>query len=72
VPTWDRKRGNPVLWPARYFGEIGRLAGDAGARSLLDAHAEEISFVPVTDPGVTVDVDTPEALAALQGDEAAR
>ncbi len=62
VPTWDRKRGNPVLWPARHFAEIAALTGDRGARSLLDAHAAEVCFVPVADAGVTLDVDTPDAL----------
>jgi molybdenum cofactor cytidylyltransferase len=65
VPTFDRKRGNPVLWPARHFAEIAALGGDAGARALLDAHAGEVCYVPVADAGVTLDVDTPEALAAL-------
>jgi molybdenum cofactor cytidylyltransferase len=62
VPTHDRKRGNPVLWPARHFAAIAALTGDSGARSLLDAHAGEVCYVPVADPGVTLDVDTPEAL----------
>ncbi len=65
VPTHDGKRGNPVLWPARHFAAIAALTGDRGARSLLDAHADEVCYVPVADPGVTLDVDTPEALAAL-------
>ena len=62
VPTWDRKRGNPVLWPARHFAEIAALSGDSGARSLLDAYAGEVCTVPVADAGVTLDVDTPDAL----------
>lgn len=66
VPTFDRKRGNPVLWAARYFAELGALTGDAGARALIDAHGEEVRFVPVDDPAVTIDVDTPEALAAVR------
>jgi molybdenum cofactor cytidylyltransferase len=59
VPTFDGKRGNPVLWPARYFAEIRALTGDSGARSLLAAHADEVCYVPVSNPGVTLDVDTP-------------
>ena len=59
VPTFDEQRGNPVLWPARYFDEIRALSGDCGARSLLAAHADEVCYVPVSDPGVTLDVDTP-------------
>ena len=68
VPTWERKRGNPVLWPARYFAEIAALTGDRGAHPLLEAHAREICFVPVADAGVTLDVDTPEALEAASAE----
>jgi molybdenum cofactor cytidylyltransferase len=63
VPVHERKRGHPVLWPARYFGEIARLEGDVGARALLDEHADRVRLVPVADPGVALDVDTPDALA---------
>jgi molybdenum cofactor cytidylyltransferase len=66
VPTFDGARGNPVLWPARHFGEIGALRGDAGARTLLDAHADAVCYVPVSDAGVTLDVDTPEALSGAR------
>lgn len=62
VPVYERKRGHPVLWPARHFAEIARLTGDVGARALLDRYAEQVRLVPVGDDGVTLDVDTPEAL----------
>ena len=65
VPTWERRRGNPVLFAARYFPEMRLLEGDVGARSLLEKHAAAICYVPMADPGVTVDVDTPEALRSL-------
>ena len=63
VPVFERKRGHPVLWPARYFPEIERLRGDVGARALLDRHADALVLVPVGDAGVLRDVDTPDALA---------
>jgi molybdenum cofactor cytidylyltransferase len=66
VPTFDRKRGNPVLWPRRYFAEIASLTGDVGARALIDRHADHVVFLPIDDPAILVDVDTPAALAALQ------
>ncbi len=66
VPVHDRKRGNPVLWPARYFDAIRGLSGDQGARRLLDEFAEEVVFVPVAHEGVNLDIDTPEALATLR------
>ncbi len=69
VPTFERKRGNPILWARRHFAEMSALAGDVGAKALLDQHADAVTLVPVADPGVTVDVDTPEALRALTGED---
>ena len=65
VPVYDRKRGNPVLWPAGRFAELSSLEGDVGGRDLLDRYADEITQVPVRGDGVTRDVDTPAGLAAL-------
>ncbi|MFO0763211.1 MAG: NTP transferase domain-containing protein, partial [Byssovorax sp.] len=65
VPVWDRRRGNPVLFAARYFPEMRLVEGDVGARSILERHTAEICYVPMDDRGVTLDIDTPEALVAL-------
>ena len=67
VPTCDRKRGNPVLWPRSYFPEIAELSGDVGARALIDRHADQVRLLAIDDPAILVDVDTPAALAALRG-----
>ena len=65
VPTYKGKRGNPVLWSARYFGEMRRLAGDVGARHLIGEHSDAVHEVECGDAAVTFDVDTPEALKSL-------
>ncbi len=65
VPVYDGKRGNPVLWPASLFADMASVAGDVGARHLIGEHAEVVCEVAIDDPGVLVDVDTPDALAAL-------
>jgi len=66
VPTFQRKRGNPVLFARRHFAEMTALEGDVGARALIDQHLDAVRFVPVADGGITVDVDTPEMLEALK------
>jgi molybdenum cofactor cytidylyltransferase len=66
VPTHRAKRGNPVLWARRFFADMQSLSGDAGARTILNQHAEQICEVEMADDGVLLDVDTPEALAALR------
>jgi molybdenum cofactor cytidylyltransferase len=43
------------------------LTGDQGARRLLDEAGEAVAEVPLDDPAIALDVDTPEALRALVG-----
>ena len=66
VPTRRGKRGNPVLWARRFFPEMTELAGDVGAKHLIGDYAELVCEVEMDSDGVLVDVDTPDALAALR------
>lgn len=63
VPYFHAKRGHPVGLAARFRADLERLGGDEGARSLLAAHASELTKIPVGDPGVLRDIDRPEDLA---------
>lgn len=65
VPTWQEKRGNPVLWTVDLIPEIRDLTGDVGVKALMDRHPSNVREVPVDEPGVLTDVDTPEALLEL-------
>src|SRR5277367_1955077 len=66
VPTRRGKRGNPVLWAKHFFPEMAQLAGDVGAKHLIGEHAELTAEVEMDDDAILVDIDTPEALDALQ------
>jgi molybdenum cofactor cytidylyltransferase len=66
VPTFEGKRGNPVVWARRFFPELAALQGDVGARHLIGAYADAAVDVPVENRAVFVDVDTPDALAAAK------
>jgi len=66
VPTRDGKRGNPVLWAKRFFSDMAELKGDVGAKHLIGEHAELVAEVEMESDSVLVDIDTPEALAALR------
>lgn len=63
VPTNRGKRGNPVLWGARFFPRIAALSGDVGGRRLIGENAEWVCEVPVGGDGVLRDIDTAETLA---------
>lgn len=66
VPVRDGRRGNPVLWGAQYFAEMRGLAGDVGAKHLIARHADAIVEVDLESDAILIDIDTPEALAALR------
>lgn len=68
VPTKDGKRGNPVLWAARFFPYMAAVAGDVGAKHLIGEHADLVREVPMDDSAVLFDIDTPETLRAAQSD----
>ena len=64
VPTYHGKRGNPVLWGRRYFAEMIVVSGDVGARHLIGENLDQVVEVKRDNPGVLIDLDTPEAVAA--------
>ena len=70
VPSFQGKRGNPVLWDRRFFPEMMMLAGDVGARHLIGEHAELVTEIEAEDSGIFLDIDTPEAYRALHREPA--
>jgi len=66
VPVHAGRRGNPVLVGRALFPAIMRLEGDHGARGLIETAGEGLLECPIDDPAVTVDIDTRDALNALQ------
>ena len=66
VPTWQGRRGNPVVWAARFIPELMAVAGDTGGRHLIEAHPESVVAVELG-PAVALDIDTPRELAEAGG-----
>ena len=66
VPTFEGKRGNPVLWSRRFFPDLMAIEGDIGARHLIGHYGEAVVEVPVEGDAALVDVDTPEALVGVK------
>ncbi|MEQ8194091.1 MAG: nucleotidyltransferase family protein [Rhodospirillales bacterium] len=62
VPVHRGRRGNPVLWPRRFFSEMQSLSGDTGAKSLIERNRAHVADVEMADEGVLRDIDTPEDL----------
>ena len=66
VPTDGGARGNPVVWSAAYFDALKAVTGDTGGRHLIASNGQAVATVECGS-AVAVDVDTPEALAAIGG-----
>ena len=66
VPVHGRRFGNPVLWGAEHYDALMACEGDRGARGLLESLKNDIVEIDVTNQGVLLDADTPEALAVLK------
>ena len=58
-------RGHPVGFSAQLRAELLALDGDVGARSILERHRDAVQLIAVDDPGIFIDLDTREQLAAL-------
>ncbi len=64
--TCGGRRGNPVVLPELLLNAVQDLAGDAGARSLVESAGDDAVDVEIG-AGAFLDVDTPEALTAAGG-----
>ena len=59
APRYHGRRGHPVGFAAAHRAELVALAGDQGARAIVEANASSVTFVDVDDTGVLADVDVP-------------
>ena len=63
-------RGHPVGFAGAMRGELLALTGDLGARDIIRRHAPQVKLIDTDDPGILVDVDTPDQLQQLDQGEA--
>lgn len=60
LPFHNGVAGHPVLLGRELFDEIQRYAFDEGIRSVIMGHARDLHEVTVVDPGILIDIDTPD------------
>jgi molybdenum cofactor cytidylyltransferase len=60
VPRCQGKRGHPVIFSRALFAELLNAPLDQGAKAVVNAHREETLEIETDDPGIAVDIDTPE------------
>lgn len=67
VPSYQMRRGHPVLIGRRLWPELLDLNSSLSLRDFLRQRADGIDYVMVDDPGVIVDLDTPGDYAHVVG-----
>lgn len=58
APSFEMRRGHPILISRRYWAEILNLRRHQSLRDVLNAHSEEITYINVNTDSVLRDVDT--------------
>ena len=60
APSYRMRRGHPWLVARPFWEEVLNLRPPRSLRDFLKAHASEIEYVNVDNPGILDDLDTPE------------
>ncbi len=59
-PSYAGRHGHPVLYSRGFLATVVAASADGNARDLARAWEAHTATVPVADPGILVNVDTPE------------
>ena len=65
VPEYEGKHGHPILIGREMVEAFLRAPATATARDIEHLNQQHIAYLPVTDPFVPMNVDTPEEYSAL-------
>ena len=65
VPEYRGKHGHPIIAGREMLEAFLRAPDTSNAREIEHAHVDKIEYLPVDDPLVATNVDTPEQYASL-------
>lgn len=64
-PSYQGMRGHPPLISSRYVNDVLAWNNPGGMRALLEQYEQDSLEVEVADPGILLDMDTPEDYAQM-------
>jgi CTP:molybdopterin cytidylyltransferase MocA len=62
LPTYNGRRGHPVLFSSALYGELLAAPSDKGARAVVWAHAKDVLEAPTDEEGVVLNINDPDML----------
>ncbi len=63
IPSYNMRRGHPMLIARKHWSSILSLRGEQTLRDFMNGAARDICHVAVDNPGILRDVDTPDEYA---------
>ena len=69
IASYNGKRGHPVLFSRQIYGEILAAPLDQGAKFVVRKDPSRVCELPLDDPGILADIDTPEDYRRYVGGE---
>lgn len=69
VPSFRGRRGHPVVFTQACYEDLLRVPQGEGARWVVGRHRHLRMEIPVEDPGILRNVDTPEEYRRLLGED---
>lgn len=67
VPRFGEDRGHPIWFSRDLIPEFLAIPDGGAANTVVRGHAAETEFLDLDDPGITADIDDPEAYRNLTG-----
>ncbi len=65
-PSYEQRHGHPVLYSSRVLPAICAASANATARQVQAEFAQSTLSLPISDPGILLDIDTPEDYQRLR------
>ncbi len=66
IPTYNGKRGHPVIFSSALYDELLAAPAAKGARAVVWAHKAEILEVPTDEEGIILNLNDPDMLRHAQ------
>jgi molybdenum cofactor cytidylyltransferase len=67
IASYQGKRGHPVIFSSQLYGEILAAPLDRGAKVVVRKDPKRVREIPLNDPGILADIDTPQDYARYVG-----
>jgi molybdenum cofactor cytidylyltransferase len=67
VPTYQGRRGHPIIFAIQYKEQLLKLRGDVGGRQIIKDHPDDVLEVAVDSESIVADFDTTDDYQSYVG-----